>query len=135
MKEIYKLITYFVIGVIFTYTLLEIKNKCFLQNDSKKKLNMIIKILVRQASRWSTAALQDKSPLIAVLHANYGAGYLWALKDIASNSEIQDATGINFKKFEYEIVTVLDKITKNLVNVCPDYAPTKSYLTKISGEG
>ena len=42
--------------------------------------------------------------MIAVLHANYGAGYLWALKDIATDSEIQKATGINLGDFENEIV-------------------------------
>lgn len=38
--------------------------------------------LIRQVARWSTAGKQDKNSMIAVLHANYGAGYLWALKDI-----------------------------------------------------
>ena len=57
-------------------------------------LDKEIKTLVRQASRWSTAAKQDKNPMISVLHANYGAGYLWALKDIATQSQIEKAAGI-----------------------------------------
>ena len=35
-----------------------------------------IRTLLRQSARWALASQQDKSPLIALLHANYGAGYL-----------------------------------------------------------
>ncbi len=70
--------------------------------------NLITK-LVRQAARWSTAAAQDEAPLIAVLHANYGSGYLWALKDIASAREIENATGIYLKKFEDEITRIKER--------------------------
>ena len=45
------------------------------------QLSKNINTLIRQAARWSVAAQQDESPIIALLHANYGAGYLWALKD------------------------------------------------------
>ena len=56
-----------------------------------------IQKLTRQAARWSTAAAQDDSPLIAVLHANYGAGYLWALKDIATAKQIKNAYWCRFR--------------------------------------
>ena len=98
-------------------------------------LNNIISTLVRQASRWSTAAEQDESPLIAVLHANYGAGYLWALKDIATDYQIEKATGINLLKFENEIMKIQDDATKKMASICKDYAPESSYLTKLGGEG
>ena len=54
-----------------------------------------IRILVRSCSRWALASLQDTSPLIAVLHANYGAGYLWALQEIFTDSQIRDATKLD----------------------------------------
>jgi len=117
------------------YFLLEIKRKCFIKNNSKEMLNDIINKLVRQSSRWSTAAQQDDSHLIAVLHANYGAGYLWALKDIASSDEIEEATGIDYFKYEKEITDVQDSVTRNLIKVCPNFSPKPSYLTKLSGEG
>ena len=79
--------------------------------------------LVRQAARWSIAAKQDESPMIAVLHANYGTGYLWALKDIASETEIKRATGIDIKKFESEIVRVQDNATIEMIRVCPEFGP------------
>ena len=100
-------------------------------SESKQK---IIKKLVRQAARWSTAAKQDKSHLIAVLHANYGAGYLWALKDAATDTEIESVAGISIKKFENEIVSTQDAVTKLAIAKCPSFAPEPTYLTKIGGE-
>jgi len=122
-------------GLIAGILLLQIKNKCFVTNDAKKVVDKMIVTLVRQAARWSTAAKQDDSPLIAVLHANYGAGYLWALKDIAPTSQIARAANIDILKFEKEIVEIQDEATTNMIRVCPDFAPPSSYLTKLSGEG
>ena len=96
-----------------------------LYHISKIKSNnsmSIIKTLVRGAARWSTASLQDKSPLIAVLHANYGAGYLWALRDAFTDTEIQRVTGINVKAFMDQIVSVQDTATKRMIQLCPNYA-------------
>ena len=95
----------------------------------------IIQKLVRQAARWSVAAEQDENPMIAVLHANYGAAYLWALKDIAADSEIEKVTGINLEKFENKIVTIQDFATRRMAQLCPSYAPEPSILTSIAGEG
>jgi len=86
-------------------------------NSSKKET---IKILVRQASRWSAAAQQDRSPLIALLHANYGAGYLWALKDVATEREIvATVPGLDFQKFVKKITDIQDASAKKASSVCP----------------
>lgn len=90
-------------------------------NHKYDKFNQIIKILVRQTSRWSNAAQQDTSPLVSVLHANYGAGYLWALHDIATDNEIYNATGIDSKKFTQKIIDIQDNATMKLYNLCPKY--------------
>ena len=89
----------FILGMIMIYLLIEIKNHCFFKSSSKQLIDNIIKTLVRQSARWSTAAQQDNNAMISVLHANYGAGYLWALKDIATDQEITSATQIDIKKF------------------------------------
>ena len=73
--------------------------------------------------------------MIAVLHANYGTGYLWSLKDIATDSEIEAASGIDIKRFENEIVKAQDYATKKMAGVCPKFAPKSTYLTKLGGEG
>ena len=44
-----------------------------------------LKALIRQTARWTAASQQDKSPMISLLHANYGAGYLQALELIAAD--------------------------------------------------
>ena len=130
-----KLFYGFIIGVIFVFYLLDIRNNCYLSGDSHKLLIKIIQKLTRQAARWSTAAAQDENSMIAVLHANYGAGYLWALKDIASDKQIEMATGLNAKKFENEIVKTQDTVTTQMARYCPKYAPKSTYLTRAGGEG
>lgn len=103
------------------------------KNDLNKKEE--IKKLLRQTSRWSTAAKQDKNSMIAVLHANYGAGYLWALKDIYSETDIEKYGNINLKKFEEQVTKIQDFATKRMAKLCPRYAPEPSILTKVAGEG
>ena len=128
-------VTYFAIGFAVAVFIMEMVRKGFFQWSGKRKLhNDAINTLVRQASRWSTAAQQDKSIMIAVLHANYGAGYLWALKDIATSEQIYEATGIDILQFETEIVNIQDTVTKRMIKECPNYGPPRSYLTQLAGE-
>jgi hypothetical protein len=103
------------------------------KETNQMDLDGIIQTLTRQAARWSTAAKQDKNPMVAVLHANYGAGYLWALKDIATSEQIKNAAGIDILVFEKEITTVQDAATKKMIEVCPEFGPEKDYLTTIGG--
>jgi len=99
------------------------------------KIDQVIEVMVRSCSRWAVASLQDSSPLIAVLHANYAAGYLWALQDCFTDDQIHNATGIDIIKFQKSITRVQDISTRRLVSVCPGYASDlDSYLSKISGE-
>lgn len=116
-------------------------NKYILGNGEKlnthicdnKKNN--IKTLIRQTSRWAIASTQDKSPLIALLHANYSAGYLWALRDIASDMEIKQVTNVDIVKFIKNITNIQDKATKIVSKNCPNFVgdldPT---LLKIAGD-
>jgi hypothetical protein len=99
------------------------------------KIDQVIEVMVRSCSRWAVASLQDSSPLIAVLHANYAAGYLWALQDCFTDEQIRNATGVNIIKFQKRITNVQDIATRGLVRVCPKYASDLDiYLSKISGE-
>lgn len=116
------------IGILLIYFMLEIRNKCFIKNNSKKVKNEIIKTLIRQASRWSLAAENDTYPMVAVLHSNYGAGYLWACNDIASSSEITDATGINYLELSKKIIDVQDKSIKKMIKICPEFVPSNNIL-------
>ena len=127
-----KLIYGIILGMILMYILINNNKK---NNNNENQIKFAAKKLVRQAARWSTAAKQDKNSMIAVLHANYGAGYLWALKDIIKTDIIEKNTGINMMEFENEIIQIQDEATKNMAKLCPEYAPEPSVLTKIAGEG
>lgn len=125
-----------IIGVILVYFLVEIKNKCFIKDDTTTFLNKKIKLFMKESRNWSLASTQDETPIIAVLHANYGAGYLWALKKLATGEQIKNATGIDILKFEKEIITIQDNANMKLAKVCPKFSPNKkSYLSKIGKEG
>lgn len=125
----------FLCGIVIMYVLTEVKNNCWISNDIKQYQKEMVLKLLRQTARWSTAATQDESPLIAVLHANYSTGYLWALKDIATKSEIETFTNIDFDKFQKNVVGIQDATTKRLAKICPEYAKTDNiYLAKIAGE-
>ena len=103
------------------------------QNLDKKEIENI-KTLVRQSARWTVASEQDKNPLIAILHANYGAGYLWALSDIYYPEEIEAATGVNYRYLKKKVSECQDKAVKKLAAACPNFAPKKSFLMEIAGE-
>ena len=99
-----------------------------------REKEIMISTLIRQSARWSTAADQDTVPMVAVLHANYGVGYLLALKDIFSQNDIEKYGKIDLLKFEREIVSVQDKVTKDTAKICEQYGPPSTYLTLLGGE-
>ena len=121
-----------ILGMIIMYFFINNNNK---KDNMEKQIEFTVKKLVRQAARWSTAAKQDKNAMIAVLHANYGAGYLWALKDIIKTDIIEKKTRIDMIEFENEILKIQDEATQNMAKLCPEYAPKSSYLTRLAGEG
>ena len=79
-----------------------------------------IKILYRQCARWAAASVQDNATIIKMLHANYAAGYLWAIKDIITAERFYEITGEDFIKFENKIVDIQDRSSKELIEQCPD---------------
>jgi len=81
------------------------------------------------------AAEQDKSPIIAVLHANYGAGYLWALKDIASSEQVKSATGQDMLEIERYVTKIQDRVTMHATKICPKYGgQTDKLMAALAGE-
>jgi len=79
-----------------------------------------IKILYRQCARWAAASVQDDATIIKMLHANYAAGYLWAIKDIVTSEKFYEITGEDFVKFENKIVDIQDASSKELIEKCPN---------------
>ena len=62
---------------------------------------------------------QDAAPLMAVLHANYAAAYMYAMLDIATDSQIHNMTGVDMKKFKEHVTNVQDMVTKKTVDFDP----------------
>ena len=105
-----------------------------MQNKNRGMKSSIEK-LIRQSARYATAAQQDKSPDIALLNANYAAANHYADKDISSNSQIHNATGIDVKKFSEHVTNVQDMVTKKTTETCPEFAGNVDiYLAEIGGE-
>lgn len=112
--------------IILLLIFLIITSIIFMVHNMYKKngiLEDIIKILYRQSSRWAVAANQDENEIIRVLHANYAAGYLWAIKDIAPTDVFKKATGEEFLEFEKKIVKIQDTATMRLASRCKEVIP------------
>ena len=126
----------FLVGVIMTWFLKARLSSYLLGGGGGSNLTKteMIKKLVRQTARWSMAAQQDENPLIAVLHANYGAAYLWALKDITSDDEIRQTTGLDLETLTKETVKIQDAATIKAVKECPSFSSATGYLAKLAGE-
>ena len=117
---------YLIAAIVILYLMM--KNKT-------RNMNSAIEKLVRQSARYAVAAQQDASPVIAILHANYAAAYFYALKDIASESQIHNATGIDVKKFKEHITNVQDMVTRRTSEKCPEFVgEVDIYLAQIGGE-
>jgi hypothetical protein len=97
----------------------------FRTSSNSVPLDKQIRILYRQTARYAVASLQDDSPVVKSLHANYAMGYLMALKDLATTEQFARATGDNLLSFERKIAGIQDASTVNLVGDCPDLIPNE----------
>jgi hypothetical protein len=109
-----------IITVVLVLSIVLLSMKMARKGDTMAR---VVDILYRQCARWAVASQQDKSDIIAVLHANYAAGYLWSIKDIVPTNEFQRITGADFLEFEKRIVKIQDDATRRLVRRCRSAAP------------
>ena len=107
-----------VLCCILIYMILLKHKKPLISTIQTESLNT----LIRGCARWAIASKQDTSPLISLLHANYAAGYLWAIKDIYTGEEIYKLTGMNIINFQNEITSLQDNATRKVTNRCPMFA-------------
>jgi len=98
---------------------------------------IMLKKLLTATARWKKASDNDLSPLIAVLHSNYSAAYLWSLRDIFENEEIERILGGKEMrhKFEAEILKTQKMSTQKAVRQCPDFSGQHDFMSVIAGEG
>lgn len=102
-------------------------------NTSTNKDSRPIKTILRGSSRYALASLQDKSPMIALLHANYGAGYFWAMRDAYKTTDIENI--VDVLEYEKRITEIQDQATKDVMKVCPQFSKNLDLrLAKIANE-
>lgn len=104
------------VGILVVVVLRMFVSKKPIRSSSKKK---DIQALIRQTARWAAASQQDKAPMIAVLHANYAAGYLQALETIATENEINQFTDL--RQLRVKVYSVQDKAALKAISACPQY--------------
>lgn len=84
--------------------------------------------LYRQSARYGVAANQDKSEIIALLHANYAAGFLFSIKELITPDQFKKATGTDFMEFQKKIQVIQDTATRRVVRKCPALVKDKDPL-------
>lgn len=94
-------------------------NKPNKTNNYRKQKNKQTQALIRQTARWTVASQQDTSPMIALLHANYAAGYLQALELITTEQEINQFTSL--QELREKVYQTQDKAARQVVASCPQY--------------
>lgn len=76
---------------------------------------IIVKKVMKNAIKWTAMAKQDSDPLMALLHANYGAAYVYALKDSVGQKHIIKNFP-DFDKYEKEIMDTQELAAKIFTN-------------------
>lgn len=127
-----------IVSICISIIILCMKYSICSNKNKKMSREQIINTLYRQCARWSTASTQDTNPLIANMHANYAAGYLWALEDLFTSNEISSITKSDHKKFRREIQQNQDITTLKIANACPNYVKlpisSSQFIASIAGD-
>lgn len=84
---------------------------------SDVRKNDCIKALWRGAWRYHYASLQDKNPVVAARHNGYAVALTDALREIASEEEVKEATGGSLKKLHQEAIAFQDKIEESAIQL------------------
>ena len=120
---------------MYTYFIIVIFILIVMMQNTSRGMSKSVQKLIRQSARYAAAAQQDKSPAIAILHANYATAYLYAAKDISSDAQIHNATGIDVKKFTEHVTNVQDMVTKRTAEQFSGFTgQVDMYLAEIGGE-
>jgi len=80
-------------------------------------------LLLRHAARYTVAAEQDENAMIRMLHANYGAGFLFALEALFTDVEIKRELGVDVRDIHHVIIQEQDRAQVRLAQECPDLVP------------
>lgn len=135
-----KILTYIFTLVVIIILILTLyiftKNNNTNYNEKNNKDSKKANVLIRQSARYAHAARQDKDLLIALLHANYSSGYLFAAKDIFPENLLISLfpSYKDYKEFEAKIKEIQDEVNTRAVSGCPSMVSKKDIITKMGGE-
>ncbi|NIM51689.1 MAG: hypothetical protein GTO22_20990 [Gemmatimonadales bacterium] len=76
-----------------------------------------IETLWRGAWRYHYGSLQDKNPIVAARHNGYAVALIDALRDVATEEEVQKVVGESAMKLRKEILDTQDKIERLAVKL------------------
>lgn len=74
---------------------------------------------MRQVTRWILAARQDEHPAVQLLHANYAMGNLDMIRQLFTDQQVEQATGLRPLTLHKEASALQDLAQKRLKPYCP----------------
>jgi hypothetical protein len=117
---------------MYVYLFIAIGILILIMQNRSRGVKASIDKLVKQSAKYAITAQQDASPVMSVRHGNYAAAYVHAMGDIATDTQIHNATGIDVKKFREHIFNVQEMTTKKTIDKFPDFAGQSDiYLSEI----
>lgn len=118
---------------MYLYIILAVCVGSIVAQNAKRGRVKTLDTLMKRCAKYATMAQQDGSPLHSVVHANHATAYLTAAKDIASEQEIHNATGIDMKTFKERIFGVQNEVTQRTLEKCPQFkGDVDLYLSAIA---
>lgn len=108
--------TMIIIGIVIVLAVL---SKWSDSTSYSKPFLKKIKALIEQATRYNSMAQQDTAPLVQLMHCNYAMSYANVARLIASDTDIENITGIDI----HELINYLSECqaycVKNIGQQCP----------------
>jgi hypothetical protein len=132
-----EIITLIIVGIILGYYI-GYQISYHYNSDKTIRKDKVIKILYRQCARYSVSSVQDTNPVVATIHSNYAAAYLFAMEDVFTADELSKVTGINYQDFKDGIIKNQDLANELLMKACPDFSKviegSSLLISKVAGE-
>ena len=111
-------------GFVMCMILFEMVRKGYFQWAGRSRVTRdAVQKLVKECSTWAIMSQQDKSPLLALIHANYAVSHIYALQQIATPEFIYEATSVHIDKLESEVTNLQKLCSDNLIREHPEISP------------
>lgn len=82
-----------------------------------------LKDLVKSSAQWATRSVQDTSPLVALMNANYAMAYLNVARSVGSDADIEKHTGAAVDELLNDVEATQTNAIQRLALACPAITP------------